>query len=118
MIKMIALLKRKPEMSFDEFIRYYEDHHRKLGEKYLAESADKYVRRYLRPVPELPGGSEAEPEYDVLTEMWFRDRSAFDRAIDAVTDPVAAAEIAADEQQLFDRSRSRFCIVSECESDL
>jgi hypothetical protein len=34
MIKVVTLLFKKPGLSKDEFRDYYENHHRKLGEKY------------------------------------------------------------------------------------
>jgi hypothetical protein len=118
MFKAVCLLKRRASMSFEEFQSYYENHHRKLGEKWVPTQV-KYVRRYLHPVGRNPITGEAPAtEYDVLTEMWFENRAAFEAAMEALGAPDASAEIAADEEQLFDRSKICLCEIEECESDL
>lgn len=55
MIKVVTLLFKKPGLSKDEFRDYYENHHRKLGEKYLAPHAyDMSVAiRYLRAMVQM-----------------------------------------------------------------
>lgn len=115
MFKTVCLLKRKPGMSFEDFMDYYESYHRKLGEKVLPKGI-YYVRRYLRGVPNPVTGEVAELEYDVLTEMWFETREAYDEAMAALSVPEVAAEIVEDEEKLFDRPKIRFCTIEEHES--
>ncbi len=119
MIKMVTLLKRKPGMSMEEFIRYYESNHRKIGEKYLRPHAAKYIRRFLHPLPEsiVP---EAPPEkpYDVVMEIWFENREKMEAAFADLMTEEAQAEIVEDESKLFDRDRIYSSIVEEFESDL
>jgi hypothetical protein len=119
MFKTVVLLKRRPGMSREDFIAYYESRHAKLAEPRLKLGAVRYVRRYLQPDANPLTGEIPEAEYDVITEMWYPDRATFDRmraALKAAPDVIA--EIAADEQNLFDRSRNRFFFVEERESDL
>lgn len=118
MFKTITLLKRRPGMSMSEFIGYYESTHARIGEKYLRGRATRYVRRYLHPVPNPLTGETIEPEHDVAMEIWFPDRETFETTMAALTLPEPAAEIAADEERLFDRSKNRLCIVEEHESAL
>ena len=115
MIKTITMLKRKPGMSLEDFIVYYETHHRLIGEKVLKSYAIRYSRRYLQPRPDRSGAT-AEPDHDVLTEVWFPDQDAADAAARAIAEH--AAEIAADEEKLFDRSKLRGFSVLEFESDM
>lgn len=103
-------------MSFEDFKDYYETKHCKIGEKVLPDGV-YYVRRYLEPVPNPVTGEDYELEFDVLTEMWFDDRDAFDVAMAALSEPTVAAEIVADEEKLFDRSKIRFCTIEECASE-
>ena len=50
MIKAIALGKRKPGSSFDEFVEYYKTKHSKLGEKVMKRvGATRYIRHYVVP---------------------------------------------------------------------
>lgn len=118
MFKTIGLLKRRPGMSVEEFRDYYENNHRVIGEKYLKGNAEHYARRYLTPYANLLTGEEVEPEYDVVLEVWYADRAAFDATVEKLTTPAAAKEIGEDEEQLFDRPLNRFFFVEECESDL
>lgn len=118
MFKTIGLLKRREGMSVEEFRDYYENNHRVIGEKYLKGNAERYMRRFLSPYPNPLTGEEVEPEYDVVMEIWYADEAAWQATGEALTTPEAAAEIAADEEMLFDRSRNRFFLVDEFESDL
>lgn len=118
MIKMVTLLKRRPGMSMEEFIAYYESKHRLIGEKYMRGYASRYVRRYLEPLPDPTTGERHEPEHDVLMEIWFPDQAAFDAAMAGVTQPGPAKEIADDEARVFDRAKLRSFIVTEYESEV
>ncbi len=116
MIKMIGLLKRRPGMSTAEFRDYYERRHRLIGEKHLAGYACRYVRRYLNVLADRGGDDDAP--CDVILEVWYPDRATFEAASRHLAEPAVAAEIAADEAQLFDRARNRFYIVEEVESGI
>lgn len=115
MIKMLFFLKRAPGLSREEFKATYEARHARLGERH-APSAARYVRRYLEPVPELFTGEAAEPEHDVVTELWFADRTAYEAAMESLARPEVVAEIVADEETLFDRGRHRVFMVEEHDS--
>jgi len=51
-------------------------------------------------------------------EIWFPDRDALDRCMAHLTAPDVAADIAADEETLFDRAATLASIAEEHESDL
>lgn len=110
MLKTITLLKRRPGMSVEDFRNYYESRHVLLGVKYTQPEALRYTRRYLS----TPGDSEADaPCFDVAMELWFADRESLDRVLARLQQPAIAAEIAADEEMLFDRQQTRFLVVDE-----
>src|SRR5215510_2000654 len=68
---------------------------------------------------DLYGNEVGEPEYDVLTELWYQDRETFEKAHRGLErHPERVAEIIADEETLFDRSRSRVAFVEDRVSDL
>lgn len=118
MFKMIGLLKRKAGMSSEEFRDYYETTHRRIGEKYLRNFAVKYMRRYLTPFPNPLTGETPETDHDVLLEIWYPDRATFETAHARFADEEVLAEISADEERLFDRSKMLFYFIEERESDL
>ncbi len=113
MVKLITLLKRRPSLSREAFRDYYESRHRLIGEKYLAGYAVHYVRRYVEP---LPGGRE--PDHDVVMEIWLPDRERLEALMRRLAEPDVAAEIAQDEEQLFDRPATSTFTVSEVASTL
>ncbi|MBW8784404.1 MAG: EthD domain-containing protein [Novosphingobium sp.] len=114
--KILLFLKRKPGMSREAFRDYYENHHVPLASKYSQQIA-RYVRRYVEPQsgPNFPGG---EPDFDVITEMWFDDEATFRGTLEYLTTSAMPDDIVADEENLFDRPRSRIAVVTECDSPM
>ena len=119
MLKVMMLLKRKPGLSMEEFIEHYERVHVPLAEQNAARLTH-YARHYLHPAPDiLAGGEPLEPEYDVITEIWYESTDAFKEQGDAMRGyPERIAAIIADEEQLFDRAKSRTVFVEDRVSDL
>jgi hypothetical protein len=116
-IKMIFMLKRRPGMSREEFVRYYESTHAKLGEKHVVQAA-RYVRRYLKGLPEPFTGVVGEPDHDVITELWFNDQAEMDVTMSHLLKAEVSQEITRDEENLFDRSRNRVYLVEEVDSPM
>lgn len=113
-IRSITLLKRRPGMSKAAFRDYYETHHRLIGEKVLGGFATRYVRHFLTPVD----GADGDYDPDAILEIEFPNEAAMQACFAAMAEPALQAEIAADEEKLFDRSRIRTFSVSESASDL
>ena len=91
MIKVITLLSKREGLNRDEFRQYYEEHHRRLGEKYLTGRACRYLRRYVCPEdPATQYGSS--PDFDVLMEVWFPDQGLLQEAMTVMATPEAQAE--------------------------
>jgi len=112
MIKLLLMMKRNPNMTFDEFVDYYETKHRLIGIKYN-KGARRYTRRYLRKMENPAYGPQPEPAYDVLTEIWFDDQAALDRGIAQITAPDAAAVINEDSARLFDGHSFQLFVVKD-----
>lgn len=117
MFKVIILIKRKPGMSMEDFIAYYETSHAPLAVSKVP-NLKRYVRHFLRPYGNDVYAADAEPTYDVATEIWFDDEADFQKGMAYLTEPETAAIIGADEEKLFDKSSIRFMIVEDHESDL
>ncbi len=110
--KLLIFLKRRPGLSREDFRAYYETHHVPLCLKYMA-GVSRYFRRYLEPAPGMP-----EMEADVVTEVWMKSRAALDHVLANAAKDQLPPDVLADEQKLFDRSKSRFCAVVECETEM
>lgn len=117
MIKVITLLYRKAGMTKADFRQYYETKHRHIGEKYLSGYATHYERRYVRP-SDSSVQYGLEPDFDVIMEVWFPNQAAMQTAMAALAQPEAKIEIAADEEQLFDRSKTVSFVVDEVASTM
>lgn len=113
-ITMITLLKRRDDISREDFRNYYESTHRLIGERVLSGYATRYVRRYLTPVED----DEQACDADVVMEIDFPDEATRDAWFASIQDPAIMAEIVADEEKLFDRSRIRTFTVSASTSAL
>jgi uncharacterized protein (TIGR02118 family) len=111
MIKLTYCLRRLPELSWDEFSRYWREVHAPL----VAERAEVLgIRRYVQlrtlQIPELNAAFQARndgsPEpFDGVAELWIDSLEAFlQPPTDAATQ--ASAELLADERNFIDLSRS------------
>ena len=119
MFKVMMMLKRKPGMSMDEFIEYYETEHAPL----VVRSGTKFVeyrRHYLTPLAHVAFDDlELDAAYDVITEVVYPDRETFLAQQEAMrANPERLAAIQTDEEDLFDRTVSRCVFVETRQSDL
>lgn len=109
-VKMICVIKRRPGMARDAFIEYYETGHSRLAAQHLPMIAG-YHRSYV--LPGETGGTDVAPQFDVMTEMWFRSQEDFDAMAAALQDPTLGAMFAQDEEKLFDRNNIQMFLVEE-----
>ncbi len=114
MLKMIALLKKRADMSRAEFRDYYEGYHAPLILAQQGPNMLEYRRNYL--TGEMINGTEDMP-FDVITEFLYADRAAFDRAFERMMTPAATRERKEDEARLFDIPAIRVFLVESRESD-
>ena len=110
MIKAIALLKRKPGLSREEFVSHYEEVHVPLILKHSTGIA-KYVRNFV-----VSDGA-TETDYDCITELWYENMEAFNSTI-SVWGTEAGKVIIDDENSFIDRDKIVFFIVDERTSSL
>jgi uncharacterized protein (TIGR02118 family) len=103
MLKLILLFRRKPGMSREDFIAYYEDVHAPLSVEKIPGIA-LYRRSYVEPGAAPFGHPSTEPGFDVVTELGFETREDYDAAVEAFTSPELGSLLYADMQKLFDLS--------------
>jgi uncharacterized protein (TIGR02118 family) len=116
-VKVVTLLKRKPGMSREDFVRYYEARHAVLATQLVPGMLD-YRRTYITPDRPAFGTSPPALDFDVITSLVFADLASYQRAFDTLKRPEIAQQIAADEENLFDRSNITAYIVEEHVSEL
>lgn len=115
MIKLVGLLKKKPGLSQDAFIDYYENHHAPLACRLLPMGHD-YRRSYVKKM--RVNGREVDDafDYDVVAELWFETEAAYRAFADAMSSPEIFSQIVADEEKFLDRSANKILIVDERKS--
>lgn len=117
MFKIFLQIRKKPGLSREDFIAYYENNHAPLAIG-LIPGMKKYARHYLQPLgSDFFAAGDERPD-DVVTEVWFDSRDDYERAMALLTDPATAAILAADEDKLFDRASIRVRSVESHESAL
>lgn len=112
MFKCIALLRRRPDLGREDFIDYYETRHSVLIRRLLPGIVD-YRRNYVEHEGAFIFPAAAPIDFDVVTELWFADRDAYDRFAAKAAEPDIARQIAEDEENLFDRGATRMFTVEE-----
>jgi hypothetical protein len=110
MFKCIALLKAKAGLSRDKLIEYYENSHAPLIMRLMPEII-AYRRNFIDPEGAFEFG--ASRDFDVITEICFENRAAYDRFVARSADPKIAQQIAEDEEHVFDRAATRMYVVEE-----
>ena len=103
-VKLIYCISKKPEMSVEEFQRYWREVHAPIA------GAIPGVRRYVQShvVPQTYGGQRA-PGFDGAAELWFDDLDAM-RAAMGTPEVAAAME---DEKNFIDHTRVASFVTTE-----
>ena len=115
MFKAIALLTCKPGLPRHDFVHYYEHNHAKLIWS-LFPWIVEYRRNYVDVEGAIVFPNAKLPDFDVITELWFENRAGYDRMLSDHENPEVGGAIARDEENCFDRTKTRFFAVEEAET--
>ncbi|OCC25478.1 ethyl tert-butyl ether degradation protein EthD [Croceicoccus estronivorus] len=110
MIKCIALLKRKPDLTREQFIEYYEKNHAPLILSLLPDIIE-YRRNFFQEEGAFTAANGTASDVDVVTEICLKDKEAHQRFLARSAEPDVAARIAADEENFLDRGATRMFVV-------
>ncbi|MEM6427819.1 MAG: EthD family reductase [Deinococcota bacterium] len=88
MIKMVAFVKKKPELSREEFVRLWTGEHVKLS-KVLGM---KGYRINIALEPQPMGNTNAP--YDGTAEIWWEDEASMTAALNSPENELAAGDVA------------------------
>lgn len=117
MFKQICFFRKRPDMTMDQFMDYYENQHsqlsKRMGRAPSLPGAQRYVRRYLQPVKNPVTGQVIDPGYDCLMEIWWNSREDFENSQRVISDPERLPAIKEDETNLFASHENPVCIVTE-----
>ena len=120
MIKQVVFLKKRPDMTAEEFMDYYENQHSQLSKQLDAPpplpNAQRYVRRYVTPEPNPLTGEVIHPGFDCIMEIWWNTREDFEAAMRGLGNPEFLEARKADELKLFATNSNPVCTVVEYDS--
>jgi hypothetical protein len=117
MLKQVVLLKRRDGMTMEEFVQYYENHHSKLGQRFMP-LARRYLRRYVRPEKNPITGEAVELDFDVVMEIWWDSRQDFETTMKQIGTGETHRLFYEDEEKIFNSHNNRVFTVEEYESDM
>jgi len=122
MIKQICFFRKRPDMSMQEFMDYYENKHSRLSKRAglapAIPNAVRYVRRYLVPEKNPVTGEVHDPGYDCIMEIWWNSREDFENSQRIISDPKRLPATMEDEKNLFASHRNPVCTVVEYDSPM
>lgn len=100
MVKMIAILRRKPGMSFADFKKHYETSHVPLVSGIMGDYLKAYVRNYSDGENPFPVGKPNS--FDCVTEFHYDSMEDLLAAAEAVQDPKNEQAVRDDEKRFLD----------------
>lgn len=112
MFKVIALMKKRAELTREQFIDYYENHHVPLACRLLPMAPD-YRRSYA--LRARVNGQETEDNFvfDAVSEAWFLGEAAYQAFSSALSNPDIFRQISSDEAKFLDRAACKYLLVDE-----
>lgn len=73
-IKLIALLRRHPDVSSEQFLRHYEGEHARLFAQSIPPDVAEAIKYYVQNhAVHLGPGTAGDPPFDCVTEFGFDD---------------------------------------------
>lgn len=111
MYKVLWFLRRKVDITHEQFREHYENSHAELAKKHLGHLMLEYRRNYRTEVwgggVIAEGGAGFGPrewDYDVVAEWVMPDEAAFDAIMALFSDPVIGKIFYDDEEHFLDRN--------------
>lgn len=122
MFKQICFFRKRPDMTMDEFLDYYENQHsqlsKRMGRAPAMTGALRYVRRYLTPEQNPVTGEVIDPGFDCLMEIWWPSREEFVEAQARIRAADRLPFVIEDEKKLFASHSNPVCSVEEYDSPM
>jgi uncharacterized protein (TIGR02118 family) len=79
MIKIVALIKRRPDLTLEEFSAYYEHRHAPLFARSIQPDVTAAIKHYVQNHAVRLGAGTTDPPYDCVTEIGFDDLAGMER---------------------------------------
>jgi uncharacterized protein (TIGR02118 family) len=116
-VKLLFCLRRRADLTREEFQSYWHDEHGRLG---VSLAGDLGYRRYVQshtlstPLNDALRESRGAPEpYDGVVELWFESLDAIERTFSGSAGRSAARALLRDERNFVDLGASPIFVVEE-----
>ena len=104
MLKLLAFIRAREDLTREAFIDHYENEHVPLVRR-LLPMVGEYRRNYID--PNLVPGDGGSFDYDVVTELVFEDQAALDAFWETIRRPDVVAAIREDEAKFLASDHTR-----------
>ena len=122
MLKQICFFRKRPDMTMDAFMNYYENQHSQLSKRQgrapAIPGAVRYVRRYLVAEKNPVTHQIIDPGFDCLMEIWWNSREDFEASQKIISAPDRLPFVKEDEMNLFASHDNPVCTVIEYDSPM
>ena len=119
MVKLVFTLRRRPELSREEFQRYWLEQHGPLVRSFAdVLGIRRYVQLHTLPAvvqAALRASREAPEEYDGVAELWYDSLDAIAAAVSTDEGRAASIALLEDERTFIDLPRSKIFWADEHE---
>ena len=119
MIKLVMCLRRRPDLTREQFLDYWLNKHGPFFQANAAiMRAKKYVQGHTLDTPINDGMRTSrglEPEYDGVAEVWFESEDDLAEAMGSAEMEQLSAALLEDESNFIDHARSSAFLVREHE---
>ena len=109
LLKVSCLLTRRPDLTHEQFFRYWTEHHTPMLAKPQPGAPKVYRYVQLHPITETVPALATAP-YDGVAEIWFE---SLDDAAAMFTSDHYNTVVAADAENFLDRSKTVFLYAKE-----
>ena len=103
MIKLVYCISKKPDLTYEEFFRYWKEVHAPIGAKIPG------LRKFVQSHTIVEANQIRQADYDGMAELWFDDMESLMAARNSTEWKVSTA----DEEHFVDHSRVAFFITEE-----
>jgi uncharacterized protein (TIGR02118 family) len=119
MIKLVFCVRRRSDLSADDFKRYWIENHAPLVKKHAAAvGAKRYVQSHTLEDgtnAALRASRGATQAFDGIAEVWWDSHDALTAALSRPEGQAAGAELLEDEREFIDLARSSLFLTEEHE---
>lgn len=124
--KFMVLLKRRNDITKQQFRDHYENIHVPLGEKYIGHLLTGFSRHYPGMMADFMlddwttgrmGDGDTGCAYDAISVYEFRDQAAIAEMANILARPEVCGELSADEKKFLDRAACRMGLCDVIEGD-